>query len=71
MGWAEWPISVNSGQWQGWWICGIGPIVAMLQAILACSFPAKRVEVATLDYLESDHDRLFRRVATGRGERAA
>jgi aquaporin Z len=76
MVWAEAPISgtstnparslgpsVISGQWQGWWIYWIGPIAGMLLAVLACSFLAKRIEVAKLYYFESDRDRLFRRMA--------
>jgi aquaporin Z len=55
--------SVISGQWQGWWIYWVGPIVGMLLAVLACSFLAKRIEVAKLYYFESDRDRLFRRMA--------
>jgi aquaporin Z len=76
MVWAEAPISgtstnparslgpsVISGQWQGWWIYWIGPMAGMLLAVLACSFLAKRIEVAKLYYFESDRDRLFRRMA--------
>ena len=75
MVWAESPISgtstnparslgpaVISGQWQDWWIYWIGPLVGMLMAILACSFLAKRIEVAKLYYFDSAHDRLFRRM---------
>jgi aquaporin Z len=74
MVWAESPISgtstnparslgpaVISGQWGGWWIYWIGPMAGMLLAVLACSFLAKRIEVAKLYYFDSDHDRLFRR----------
>ena len=76
MVWAESPISgtstnparslgpaVISGQWQDWWIYWIGPMAGMLLAVLACSFLAKRIEVAKLYYFDSDHDRLFRRMA--------
>jgi aquaporin Z len=55
--------SVISGQWQGWWIYWIGPIAGMLLAVLACSFLAKRIEVAKLYHFDSDRDRLFRRMA--------
>lgn len=54
--------SVISGQWQGWWIYWIGPMAGMLLAVLACSFLAKRIEVAKLYHFESGHDRLFRRI---------
>ena len=55
--------SVISGQWEGWWIYWIGPVAGMLLAVLACSFLAKRIEVAKLYYFDSDRDRLFRRMA--------
>ena len=55
--------AVVSGQWQGWWIYLVGPIAGMLLAVLACSFLAKRIEVAKLYYFDSDRDRLFRRMA--------
>jgi aquaporin Z len=76
MVWAESPMSgtstnparslgpsVISGQWQGWWIYWSGPMAGMLVAILACSFLAKRIEVAKLYHFDSDRDRLFRRMA--------
>jgi len=79
MVWAEAPISgtstnparslgpsIISGQWQGWWIYWIGPIAGMLLAVIACSFLAKRIEVAKLYHFESDRDRLFRRMARPR-----
>jgi aquaporin Z len=37
-----------------------------LLAVLACSFLAKRIEVAKLWYFESDDNRLFRRMAMPR-----
>jgi aquaporin Z len=79
MVWAESPISgtstnparslgpsVISGQWEGWWIYWIGPMAGMLLAVLACSFLAKRIEVAKLYHFDSDRDRLFRRMAMPR-----
>jgi aquaporin Z len=76
MVWAESPISgtstnparslgpaVISGQWQDWWMYWIGPMAGMLLAVLACSFLAKRIEVAKIYHFDSDHDRLFRRMA--------
>jgi aquaporin Z len=76
MVWAEAPISgtstnparslgpaVVSGQWQGWWLYWIGPMAGMLVAVLACSFLAKRIEVAKLYHFDKDRDRLFRRMA--------
>jgi len=43
-------------------------MAGMLLAVLACSFLAKRIEVAKLYYFESAHDRLFRRM-NARGAR--
>ncbi len=61
--------AVVSGQWQGWWIYWIGPLAGMLVAVLACSFLAKRIEVAKLYYFDSDRDRLFRRAGRPRKPR--
>lgn len=55
--------SIVSGQWQGWWIYWVGPILGTLVACLACSYLARRIMVAKLYYFDSDHDRLFRRVS--------
>jgi aquaporin Z len=52
-----------SGQWDGWWIYWLGPMLGMLIAILVCSFLAKRIEVAKLYHFESDRRRLFHRMA--------
>lgn len=75
MVWAEAPISgtstnparslgpaIISGQWEGWWIYWIGPLIGSIAACLACSFLAKRITVAKLYYFDSDSDRLFRRM---------
>jgi len=55
--------AIVSGQWQGWWIYWIGPLVGMFLAVLSCSLLAKRIEVAKLYYFDTDRDRLFRRMA--------
>jgi len=55
--------SVISGEWQGWWIYWIGPMVGMFLALLVCSRLAQRIEVAKIYYFDSDRDRLFRRMA--------
>jgi len=44
-------------------------MAGMLLAVLACSFLAKRIEVAKLYYFESDRDRLFRRMAMPKSPR--
>jgi len=74
MVWAEAPISgtgtnparslgpaMISGEWEGWWIYWIGPLLGAFLAMLACSFLAKRIEVAKLYHFDSDRDRLFRK----------
>jgi len=79
MVWAEAPISgtstnparslrpaIVSGQWEGRWIYWIGPMDGTLLAVLACSFLAKRIEVAKLCYFESDDNCLFRHMAMPR-----
>jgi aquaporin Z len=53
--------AIMSGQWDGWWIYWLGPVIGMLGALAACSFLAKRIEVAKLYHFDSDHDALFRR----------
>ena len=52
--------AIISGQWEGWWIYWVGPLLGMLAGILSCSFLAKRIEVAKLYHFESDHRRFFR-----------
>jgi aquaporin Z len=53
-----------SGQWQGWWIYWVGPLLGALLAALACSFLAKRITVAKLYHFDSDRDGLFRRMGS-------
>ncbi len=73
MVWAEAPISgtstnparslgpaIVSGAWQGWWVYWIGPLLGMLLGVIACSFLAKRIEVAKIYHFESDRRRIFR-----------
>ena len=77
MVWAESPISgtstnparslgpaIVSGQWDGWWIYWVGPLIGAFAATLACSFLAKRITVAKLYHFDSDSDRLFRKKAS-------
>jgi aquaporin Z len=54
--------AVISGQWRGWWIYWVGPLLGMLAAILVCSSFASRIEVAKLYHFESDHGGVFRRM---------
>jgi aquaporin Z len=76
MVWSESPISgtstnpartlgpaLISGQWEGWWIYWVGPIVGAVAACIACSALARRITVAKLYHFDSDRDRLFRRMS--------
>ena len=56
--------AIVSGQWQGWWIFWVGPIIGAFLATLACSFLAKRITVAKLYHFDSDRDGLFRRMGS-------
>jgi len=73
MVWLEAPISGTStnparslgpaliaGEWQGWWIYWLGPLIGTVLAVIACSQLAKRIEVAKLYHFDSDHRRIFR-----------
>ncbi len=53
--------SLISGEWAGWWIYWIGPLLGTLLALLVFSYLARRIEVAKLYHFDSDRDRLFRR----------
>ena len=72
MVWAESPVSgtstnparslgpaVVSGEWRGWWIYWVGPLIGTLVAVVAFSFLARRITVAKLYYFDSDPDRAF------------
>src|SRR5512137_2699020 len=51
--------SIVSGEWTGWWIYWVGPMIGTITAILAFSFLAKRISVAKLYHFDSDPHRLF------------
>jgi aquaporin Z len=74
MVWAEAPISgtstnparsfgpaLVSGQWQGWWIYWVGPLVGTLVAALVSYALAREIEVAKVYHFESDRHGIFRR----------
>jgi aquaporin Z len=76
MVWAESPISgtstnparsfgpaVISGQWHGWWIYWVGPVLGTLASLLVANTLARRIEVAKLYHFDSDRRGLFRRAA--------
>jgi aquaporin Z len=78
MVWAESPISgtstnparslgpaVVSGEWNGWWIYWVGPLIGTLVAIVVFSFLARRIAVAKVYYFESDRHRMFFRASGG------
>ena len=62
--------AIVSGQWQGWWIYWVGPLIGAFLATLACSFLAKRITVAKLYHFDSDRDGLFRRMGSSSLARA-
>ena len=51
-----------SGQWAGWWIYWVGPVIGSVAACLVCSYLAKRITVAKVYHFDIDRDRLFRRM---------
>jgi aquaporin Z len=53
--------AIISGEWHGWWIYWVGPLVGGLLAIMVCNSLAKRIEVAKLYYFESGPIGTFRR----------
>ena len=62
--------AVVSGQWDGWWIYWVGPLLGTLGAILVCNSLAKRIEVAKLYHFESEYQGALRRAprtTEGRG----
>ena len=54
--------AVISGQWQGWWIYWIGPLIGALVASIACSVLAKRITEAKLYHFDSQHPGLLRKI---------
>ena len=54
--------AIVSGQWQGWWVYWIGPLLGTFAATVACSCLASRIEVAKLYHFASDRGGIFRRM---------
>jgi len=50
-----------SGQWHGWWIYWVGPVIGTLLAILVCNALALKVEVAKIYHFDTDRSGLLRR----------
>jgi aquaporin Z len=57
--------AIISGEWDGWWIYWIGPMIGAFVALLACSRFAKRIEVAKLYYFDTDRSGIIHKM-TGR-----
>ncbi len=51
--------AVVSGRWEGWWIYWLGPLLGTAAAALACSYLARRIQVAKLYHFDSAEDALF------------
>ena len=45
--------SIVSGQWQGWWIYWIGPMIGTFLALIVCTALAVRIEVAKLYHFDN------------------
>ena len=56
--------AIISGEWQGWWIYWIGPLLGVFVGVAVFSFLAKRIEVAKVYHFESDRRLLFRTMAS-------
>jgi aquaporin Z len=56
-----------SGQWHGWWIYWLGPLIGTLLAILLCNALALKVEVAKLYHFDTDRSGLLRRTERNAG----
>ena len=44
---------IVSGQWQGWWIYWIGPVIGTFLALIVCTTLAVRIEVAKLYHFDN------------------
>jgi aquaporin Z len=55
--------AIISGQWEGWWLYWLGPLIGATLASAACSLFAKRITVAKIYHFDSDRDGLFRRMS--------
>jgi aquaporin Z len=58
--------AVLSGQWTGWWIYWVGPVMGTLVASIALSAVAKRITEAKLYHFDTDTDRLLRKNASSK-----
>jgi aquaporin Z len=53
--------AVISGEWSGWWIYWIGPILGACLASAACSLLAKKITSAKIYHFDGESDKIFRR----------
>jgi aquaporin Z len=60
--------AVIAGEWRGWWIYWVGPLIGTIVAIYACSFLATRIEIAKLYYFSDDRGGVFKRMSRPRAE---
>ena len=51
--------AIISGAWKAWWIYWVGPAGGTLTAIVACSYLARRIEVAKLYHFDRDRGGVF------------
>ena len=54
--------AVISGNFEGWWIYWVGPVIGTVVAIVSCSFLASRIEVAKVYHFDNDRYGVFHRV---------
>jgi hypothetical protein len=52
--------AIVSGNFDGWWIYWVAPVLGTVAAIFACSFLASRIEVAKVYHFDSDRSGVFR-----------
>jgi aquaporin Z len=52
--------AIVSGEWSGWWIYWVGPMLGALLASAACSLLAKKITSAKLYHFDSSFDKMFR-----------
>lgn len=55
--------AIISGEWNGWWVYWVGPLIGSIVALFACMRLAKRIEVAKLYHFETDYSGAMNRMA--------
>jgi aquaporin Z len=53
--------AVISGEWRGWWVYWVGPVIGCFVALACCSRLAKRIEVPKLYYFDTDRSGVIRK----------